>query len=83
MLKSNLILGIISVLMLFGLVGEPVSVSLNMPDSAQSNSEFLVEVTIRRVMLRDLPASNRNCRTDLKPWLVKQPTESSRLLIKR
>ncbi len=48
MLKSNLILGIISVLMLFGLVGEPVSVSLNMPDSAQSNSEFLVEVTIRK-----------------------------------
>ena len=48
MLKSNLILGIISVLMLFGLVGEPVSVSLNMPDSAQSDSEFLVEVTIRK-----------------------------------
>ena len=48
MLKSNLILGIISVLMLFGLIGEPVSVSLNMPDSAQSNSEFLVEVTIRK-----------------------------------
>ena len=48
MLKSNLILGIISILMLFGLVGEPVSVSLNMPDSAQSDSEFLVEVTIRK-----------------------------------
>ncbi len=48
MLKSNLILGIISVLMLFGLVGESVSVSLNMPDSAQSDSEFLVEVTIRK-----------------------------------
>lgn len=48
MLKSNLILGIISILMLFGLVGESVSVSLNMPDSAQSDSEFLVEVTIRK-----------------------------------
>ena len=48
MLKSNLILGIISVLMLFGLVGEPVSLSLNMPDSAQSDSEFLVEVTIKK-----------------------------------
>ena len=34
--------------MLFGLVGESVSVSLNMPDSAQSDSEFLVEVTIRK-----------------------------------
>lgn len=48
MLKSNLILGIISLLMLFGLVGEPVSVSLNMPDSARNDSEFLVEVTIRK-----------------------------------
>ena len=48
MLKSNLILGIISVLMMFGLVGESVSVSLNMPDSAQSDSEFLVEVTIHK-----------------------------------
>ena len=48
MLKSNLILGIISVLMLFGLIGEPVSLSLNMPDSAQSDSEFLVEVTIKK-----------------------------------
>lgn len=48
MLKSNLILGLISLLMLFGLVGEPVSVSLNMPDSAQSDTEFLVEVVIRK-----------------------------------
>ena len=48
MLKSSLILGIISLLMLFGLVGDPVSLSLNMPDSAQSNSEFLVEVTIKK-----------------------------------
>ncbi len=48
MLKSSLILWIISLLMLFGLVGDPVSLSLNMPDSAQSNSEFLVEVTISK-----------------------------------
>lgn len=48
MLKSSLILGIISLLMLFGLAGDPVSLSLNMPDSAQSDSEFLVEVTIRK-----------------------------------
>ncbi len=48
MLKSNLILGIVSLLVFFGLIGEPVSVSLNMPDSAKSDSEFLVEVTIKK-----------------------------------
>lgn len=48
MLKSNLILGIISLLMFFGLIGEPVSVVLNMPDSAKCDSEFLVEVTINK-----------------------------------
>ncbi len=46
MLKSNLILGFISLLMFFGLIGEPVSVTLNMPDTAKCDSEFLVEVTI-------------------------------------
>ncbi|MCQ2374302.1 MAG: hypothetical protein MJ069_00145 [Salinivirgaceae bacterium] len=48
MLKTNLILGIISLFTVFGLIGEPVTLSSNMPETADAGSEFLVEVTIKK-----------------------------------
>lgn len=48
MLKTNLILGIISLFAVFGLLGDPVTLSSNMPETADAGSEFLVEVTIKK-----------------------------------
>jgi hypothetical protein len=48
MVKTILIQGIISLFVVFGFVAEPVSLSLNMPESTKADGEFLVEVTIKK-----------------------------------
>jgi hypothetical protein len=48
MVKTILIQGIISLFIVFGFVAEPVTVTLNMPDTAKAGAEFLVEVNIKK-----------------------------------